>query len=130
MPSILLVPISVSLPPSTCTPRSTVLRSLPVSPWTPLMPACCIHSLYISSGISARPSGPRTGTVKHVSILLLNVATALMYYLPFWIATPNRLFEKSGIPEGKREFFPFRRPSPSTPRLESHIALSLVSALD
>jgi hypothetical protein len=43
--------------------------------------------------------------VKPVSILPLNVAPALMYYLPSWIATPNPSFEKSGTPEGKRDFF-------------------------
>ena len=107
MLSILLVLTSVSPPPSTRTLRFIALLSLPANPWTPLMPACCIHSLYISFGISARPSGLKTETVKPVSILLLNVAPALMYYLPCWIATPNRSYEKSGTHEGKRDIFVF-----------------------
>jgi hypothetical protein len=112
------------------------------------MPACCIHSLYISFGISARPSGLRTETVKLVSILLLNVAPALMYYLPSWIAILNPAFEKSGTPEGKHEIFsprllpPIRRSSMiRTPllsgrftlweiRLESYTPSLPVSALD
>ena len=69
------------------------------------MPACCIHSLYISFGISAHLSGLKTETVKPVSILLLNVAPALMYYLLSWIVTLNRSFEKSATPEGKHDFF-------------------------
>ena len=116
MPSILLEPTSVYLPPVTGTPRSTALLSLLVDPWTPLMPACCIHSLYISFGISVRPSGLKTETVKLVSILPLNVALALMYYLPFWIAIPSRSYEKSATREGKYLFFfvsPSRRFLPS-----------------
>ena len=105
MPSILLVLTSVFLPPSTSTLHSIALLSLLVNPWTPLMPACCIHSLYISFGISARPSGLKTETVKLVSILLLNVAPALTYYLPSWIVTLNRSYEKSGTHEGKHGIF-------------------------
>lgn len=102
-PSTSLVLTSVCQPPLTCTLRSTVLHSLPVNLWTPLMPACCIHSLYISFGISARPSGLRTETVKLVSILLLNAAPALMYYLPSWTAILNPSSAKSGTPEGKHK---------------------------
>ena len=98
--SILLAPTSVYLPPATSTLRSTALLSLLVNPWTPLMPAYCIHSLYISFGISVRPSGLRTETVKLVSISPLNVAPALMYYLPFWIAIPSRSFKKFATREG------------------------------
>ena len=105
MPSTSLAPISVSPPQLTCTLPSTASLSLPVNHWTPLMPACCIHSLYISFGISARPSGLKTETVKLVSISLLNVAPALMYYLPCWIVIQNPSFEKSGTPEGKHEIF-------------------------
>lgn len=104
MRSTSLALISVSPPPSTCTLRSIALLSHPANLLTRLMPVCCIHSLYISFGISARPSGPKTETVKLVSISLLSVAPALMYYLPSWIATPNPSFEKSGTPEGERDF--------------------------
>jgi len=107
MPSTSPALISVSPPPSTCTLRSIALLSLPVNPWTPLMPACCIHSLYTSFGISARPSGLETETVKLVSISLLSVAPALMYYLPSWIATPNPSYEKSETLEGEHTFFSF-----------------------
>ena len=113
MLSTLPAPTSVSPPPLTCILRSTVLLSPPANPWMPLMPACCIHSLYISFGISARPSGLRTETAKLVSISLLNVAPVLMYYLPFWIAILNPSFEVSGIPEGKHEIPPL--PSTDVP---------------
>ena len=106
MPSTSPALISVSLPPLTCTLRSTALLSPPVNLWTPLMPACCIHSLSISFEISAHPSGLRTETVKLVSILLLNAAPVLMYYLPSWIAILNLSFEKFVTPEGKHDFFP------------------------
>ena len=105
MPSTLLALISVFPLPSTCTLRSTALLLLPVDLWTPSMPACCIHSLYTSFGISARPSELKTETVKPVSISLLSVAPTLMYYLPCWIATLNPSFEKSGTPEGEHDFF-------------------------
>ena len=104
-PSILLAPISVSPRPSTRTLRSTALLSLLVDPWTPSTPACCIHSLYISFGISVRPSEPKTETVKLVSILLLSVAPALMYYLHCWIATLNLSYGTSGTREGKHDLF-------------------------
>ena len=104
MPSTSLVLTSVSPPPSICTLHSTALLSLPVNLWMPSMPACCIHSLYTSFGISARPSGLETETVKLVSISLLSVAPALMYYLPSWIATLNLSFERSGTPEGEHDF--------------------------
>jgi len=103
MPSTLLAQTSVSPPPLTCTLRSTALLLLPVNPWTLSTLACCIHSLYISFGISAHPSGLKTETVKPVSILLLNVVSALIYYLLSWIAIPNRSPEKSGTLEGKHE---------------------------
>ena len=102
--SILPAPTSVYPPPLTYTLRSIASLSHPVNPWTPLMPACCIHSLYILFEISARPSGLETETVKPVSILPLNVAPALMYYLPFWTAIPSRSYEKSATHEGKHEF--------------------------
>ena len=104
MPSTSLALTSAYLPPSTYTPRSTALLSLFVNPWTPLMPVCCIHSLYISSEISAPPSGLKTETVKLVSILPLNVAPVLMYYLLFWIAILNRSYGKSVTHEGKHKF--------------------------
>ena len=104
MRSTSLALISVSPPLSTCTLRSTALLSLSVNLLTPSMPVCCIHSLYTSFGISARPSGLKTETVKLVSISLLSVAPALMYYLPSWIATLNPSYEKSGTPEGEHDF--------------------------
>ena len=108
MLSTSLALISVYPPPLTCTLRSIASLSLPHNLWTPSMPACCIHSLYISFGISARPSGLKTETVKLVSISLLSVVPALMYYLPSWIATLNPSFEKSGTPEGEHDpFFSF-----------------------
>ena len=107
MPSILLALTLVFPPPLTRTLHSIALLLLLVSPWTLLMPACCIHSLYISFGISGRPSGLKTETVKPVSISPLNVAPALMYYLPCWIATLNRSYEKSGTHEGKHDVFFF-----------------------
>ena len=129
MPSTLLAPISVSPPPLTRTLRSTALHSLPVNPWTLSTPACCIHSLYISFGISARPSGFKTETVKPVSILLLNAASALIYYLPSWIAIPNRSSEKSGTLEGEHEvslmIVDDSRFTLWEIRLESHIACPL-----